>query len=297
MTPHRYPLATSLLCQPGEHPCGNSMASSPRVHKDIDQKDLAIAPLSNEAPREDIVLEQQVGTRPSVIDGVVTRLGFKLDREELLEVLLGQLRDLEAFGMARHEERSDVRGVRGLFRSEAENSVHRPILRSQSSLNDREPRTYSTRSMQVGVVGRTLRRYDQVLMERFSRRSLVQGMVASGVLVAVPETERTVAGAEEASPLTRSSFVPYLNTTFRLTDGWRSVPADLTRIDDLAATTRTTEEHRFSLIFQSSDSKRLPQARRLLVHPRRTTVELFIVPVGRRTSVQMYQAIIHRTSS
>ena len=97
-------------------------------------------------------------------------------------------------------------------------------------------------------------------------------------------------------PLTRSSFAPYLHSTFHVVDGAQRVPVVLSRIDDLAATTPSTSELRFSLVFEGHGHRPLPQHTRRLVHPRRRPVDLFIVPVGQPSDRQTYQAIIYRSA-
>ena len=117
--------------------------------------------------------------------------------------------------------------------------------------------------------------------------------MAAAVIAAVPLS--AAAGAEtRISPLTRSSFAPYVNSTFRLANGWQGLDVVLTRIDDLASTTPTTREDRFSLIFHSRESRVLPQETRRLSHPHRRSAELFVVPVGPPGHVQTYQAVVHR---
>ena len=117
--------------------------------------------------------------------------------------------------------------------------------------------------------------------------------MAAAVAAAVPLS--AAAGTEtRISPLTRSSFVPYVNSTFRLADGWQGINVVLTRIDDLPSTTPTTREDRYSLIFHSRHGRVLPQETRRLSHPVRQTAELFVVPVGPTGPVQTYQAVVHR---
>jgi hypothetical protein len=94
----------------------------------------------------------------------------------------------------------------------------------------------------------------------------------------------------------RSTFAPLIDTTFRLADGWRSIPVVLSRIDELAPATASTGEHRFSLIFAGTGRKTLPQGIRRLSHPQMDTVALFVVPIGLRQPNPTYQAVINRIS-
>ncbi len=126
------------------------------------------------------------------------------------------------------------------------------------------------------------------------------------------------AGREGASthPMSRSSFSPFVDSTFHLSDGGRAVPVVLSRIDDITSTTPATREDRFSLVFKGrAHDRTLSQDTRRLVHAGRPAVDLFIVPVGHRGhrghrgnsghsrqsansdnggSGQTYEAIIHR---
>ena len=129
---------------------------------------------------------------------------------------------------------------------------------------------------------------------RFGRRPLLQGALAVAVAAAIPYASGAKAAA--AHPLTRSSFSPFVNSTFHVADGGRRVPVVLSRIDDISSTTPTTREDRFGLIFKGTNDQSLSQNTRPLVHARRPTVDLFMVPVGLSSTGLTYQAIIHRRS-
>ena len=131
---------------------------------------------------------------------------------------------------------------------------------------------------------------------RFGRRPLLQGAITATAAALVPLAHATGAQAAAADPLTRSSFSPFVNSTFKVTDGRRRVPVVLSRIDDIFSTTPTTREDRFSLVFTGTTGPSLPQETRRLAHTGRPTVALFLVPVGKSDTGQTYQAIIHRRS-
>jgi uncharacterized protein DUF6916 len=118
-------------------------------------------------------------------------------------------------------------------------------------------------------------------------------MTATAVAV-IPLSQATGANAAARDPFTRSSFSPFVNSTFHVADRGRRVPVVLNRIDDIASTTPTTREDRFSLLFKGTDDSSFSQDSRRLLHAGRPTVELFIVPVGMSGTGQTYQAIIHR---
>ena len=132
---------------------------------------------------------------------------------------------------------------------------------------------------------------------RFGRRPLLQGVLVATAATVIPYAtgaNATGANAATTDPLTRSSFSPFVDSTFHVADGRRRVPVVLTRIDDISSTTPATREERFSLIFRGANDPSLPQNTRRLVHVGRPAVDLFIVPVGMNGTGQTYQAIIHR---
>jgi len=134
--------------------------------------------------------------------------------------------------------------------------------------------------------------YGEGVEGRLGRRPFLQGAMIATAVAVFPN----VAGAKvvPTDPLTRSSFSPFLNSTFHVTDGGRRKPVVLSRIDDISSTTPTTREDRFSLIFQGTGGPAFSQSTQRLVHAGRPSVDLFIVPVGISSTSQTYQAIIHR---
>jgi hypothetical protein len=128
---------------------------------------------------------------------------------------------------------------------------------------------------------------------RFGRRPLLQGALAVTGAAIVPRFAG-VNAATTTDPLTRSSFSPFVNSTFHVADGGRRVPVVLSRIDDISSTTATTREDRFSLVFRSTKGPSLAQDTRRLSHAGRPTVDLFLVPVDKGGPSKTYQAIIHR---
>ncbi len=127
---------------------------------------------------------------------------------------------------------------------------------------------------------------------RLGRRALFQGTLAVAAAAVIPHV--TAAGAVATDPLTRSSFSPFVNSTFHVVDGGRRVPVVLSRIDDISSTSPTTREDRFSLVFKGTSGTSLSQNTRRLIHPGRPAVDLFMAPVGMHRTDRTYQAIIHR---
>ena len=103
-------------------------------------------------------------------------------------------------------------------------------------------------------------------------------------------------GVPAHAKVQRSTFEPFIGTTFRLSDGWRTIAVVLRRITDLPGSEPAHREHQFSLLFTSTAGRKLTQETRRLSHPHLDTVSLFVVPVGRRSGSQDYQAIINRTA-
>jgi len=133
---------------------------------------------------------------------------------------------------------------------------------------------------------------------QLSRRSFLQGTAAAAVAtVAAPLALTSPVGASSTvrvTPLSRSTFVPLINATLRMSNGLRSHKVVLAHVTDLPNTSPADDEHCFSLLFEGPKGSALPQAVRGLSHARINTVHLLIVPVDRDTSHQYYQAIINR---
>jgi hypothetical protein len=128
---------------------------------------------------------------------------------------------------------------------------------------------------------------------RLGRRPFLKGAIIATAVAVVPRS----AGANTIAPtdpLTRSSFSPFLDSTFHIADGRERKPVVLSRIEDISSTTTTTREDRFSLIFKGTSGASFSQSTRRLIHAGRPSVDLFIVPVGISSTSQTYQAIIDR---
>jgi hypothetical protein len=132
----------------------------------------------------------------------------------------------------------------------------------------------------------------------FSRRAfLACGASLAGVGWAGVLAPRAVAAPTPVTPenlaLRRSAFLPLLGQTFRIAHDRGSLTVVLRQISDLKPTVRPGAEDQFSLIFTDPGLRPvLSQGTYAVSHPRRGRIALFVVPVGRRETVQHYQAII-----
>lgn len=98
--------------------------------------------------------------------------------------------------------------------------------------------------------------------------------------------------------LTRETFAPYLNTTFRIRTGSATVDLRLAKITDLKAAAkhpaRIAGKESFSLMFVGSGpSSRLTQDTYAVEHDALGSFSLFLVPVGEPAN-RHHEAIIAR---
>ena len=144
-----------------------------------------------------------------------------------------------------------------------------------------------------------------------SRRNFLKtgtmGLLCAGVPAAVAKVVLGGPPAFSGSPeenaksavnLTKDTFTPYLNTTFRIKTGSAAVDLRLTNITDLKAISkipaRIAGKESFSLLFVgSSNSACLTQDTYTVEHDALGRFSLFLVPVGKPTN-RHHEAIIIR---
>lgn len=133
-----------------------------------------------------------------------------------------------------------------------------------------------------------------------SRRSFLLGtavvIAAAGSQVAGVDQVGASTPGSSSPALTRATFAPFLNSTFRLSNGPQSIPVVLSGIEDLVPVSTPGDQHRFSLMFRAPAGQPLPQAVRQVSQPGVGEVALFVVPVDRGKANQYYQAIINSSS-
>ena len=92
--------------------------------------------------------------------------------------------------------------------------------------------------------------------------------------------------------LTRTSFEPHLNTTFRLVhDG--TEPFDLTLIEVIDKTPTGFAGEQFSLLFKGPSDFTFLQQMCPLEHPEMGQLSLFLVPVDQRKDGYRYEAFFN----
>lgn len=152
-----------------------------------------------------------------------------------------------------------------------------------------------------------------------SRRKFVRAgalvFVAAGIPVAASGSQRpsgaagllsSALGLQTPSPhgvgptrLTRDLFTPHLNSQFRIRVEERTVKVQLIKISDekAAGITEGVEiagKESFSLIFLGMGPTSLEQQTYEVEHDEMGKLNLFLVPVGRNTGTQHYQAAFTR---
>ena len=92
--------------------------------------------------------------------------------------------------------------------------------------------------------------------------------------------------------LTRASFEPHLNTTFRVVhDGEDTFDLELIEVEDKTPTGFPGEQ--FSLLFKGHSDLMLLQQTCTLEHPVMGQVTLFLVPVDQRKDGYRYESIFN----
>jgi hypothetical protein len=100
-------------------------------------------------------------------------------------------------------------------------------------------------------------------------------------------------GRSGTAALTMASFTPYVNSGFRFTVGRSSVATVLSRVIDERR--RGTNGECFSLMF-GGPKPAFAQGTYPVDHAALGRFSLFVVPVGRRTDGQDYQAVFNRVT-
>ena len=92
----------------------------------------------------------------------------------------------------------------------------------------------------------------------------------------------------------RSTYLPHLNSTFRIR-GTRTVEATLVEVTGSASAQLAQRQgaDAFSLILRAAAGNPLPQGEYAVEHRSIGTIRLFLVPVGRGVKGQEYQAVIN----
>jgi hypothetical protein len=128
-----------------------------------------------------------------------------------------------------------------------------------------------------------------------SRRTFLMGSAALAALVSGGTVGLTpsISGAAQGSRLTRSTFLPLVNASLKMSNGSHTHAVVLSSISDLPTATTQQSEHCFSLLFEAPAGTKLPQAVRTLSHADLGDVPLLVVPVDRGKVHQMYQVIIN----
>ena len=130
---------------------------------------------------------------------------------------------------------------------------------------------------------------------QLDRRSFLRVATATTVSGFVHLKLTGVALAQAPAPtgtgLTMASFMPHVNSAFRFAIGGASVTMVLTRVTDERKP--GTKGECFSLLF-SGPAPAARQGTYTVDHAALGRFSLFVVPVGRRTGGQDYQAVFNR---
>ncbi len=95
--------------------------------------------------------------------------------------------------------------------------------------------------------------------------------------------------------LTRVSFEPYLNTTFRLNlEGGEAIDLELVEAND--KTPERFDGEQFSLIFKGPPDSYIEQQTCPLEHPAMGRLDLFLVPVDQKKDGFYYEAFFNRAA-
>jgi hypothetical protein len=134
-------------------------------------------------------------------------------------------------------------------------------------------------------------------LDRRSFLRVAAGAAAGGIIplhavgVAEAQSAPTIARPGTAG-LAMASFQPYVNTSFRFQVGGRSIAMPLSKVtDDRPPGTRSTGEC-FSLMF-AGPKPAFPQGTYAVEHAGLGRFNLFVVPVGRKSTGQDYQALFN----
>jgi hypothetical protein len=152
------------------------------------------------------------------------------------------------------------------------------------------------------VVSRATAIAPAVLDVTLTRATLLKAGIGTALAASwwtLPRTARPLAWLEEraAAHLRRSTYVPHLNTTFRIRRAsGPPLPAKLTKIRDLPpGTVGESSERSFSLVFRGPRRASFTQDSSLVVEHRALgRFQLAVVPVGQAKGSQDYEAIVDR---
>jgi hypothetical protein len=130
-----------------------------------------------------------------------------------------------------------------------------------------------------------------------SRRRFLAGAVTAAAVAALPlaTAERASAAtlSKAAAMLTRSTFTPLVQSSFKMIDArGKSISVVLSDVDDLNAASAGSQT-RFSLVFDSPTKTAGPQGMYTFRNSELADFNLFVVPVDRGVVAQHYQAVIY----
>jgi hypothetical protein len=137
-----------------------------------------------------------------------------------------------------------------------------------------------------------------------TRRTLLQKGALVAALSAVPlslsaaaqaESKRAQTGGPARKPeLTRSTFLPLVGSTFRMSGGGTNYDVVLAEVDDLIPASSTDSENRFSLVFSASPTRPRTQGIRTFHNGRVGNFDMFVAPVDRGAKALRLQSVINR---
>jgi hypothetical protein len=138
----------------------------------------------------------------------------------------------------------------------------------------------------------------------FTRRALLQKAALVAALSAAPLSLSGAAGAASEGdrrpgsgrgrPLTRSTFVPLLGSTFRVSGAGARHDVVLAEIDDLLPADSTGSENRFSLVFSCSPNRPRVEGIRTFHNDAIGDFDMFVAPIDRGAKALRLQSIINR---
>lgn len=131
--------------------------------------------------------------------------------------------------------------------------------------------------------------------------AMAMGMPALGTKIAAASTstDGTVTNAIATDIFKKKSFLPHLNTTFRVGSGSSAMDLKLVSVTDLRDEVRHPRQVRgretFSLVFQSAgNAAELSDNVYNLQHAALGTFPMFLVGIGKNHGPRKYEAAVNR---
>jgi hypothetical protein len=128
-----------------------------------------------------------------------------------------------------------------------------------------------------------------------SRRTFLRTSTAVALLSATPLAVIRRAGSARLVSLSRSTFIPLLGKTFRMTGNGTINHVVLDEINDLFPVAQAEDENRFALVFRGPTGAARTDGIKKFHHSNIGAISMFVVPVGMGTKFVHYEAIINRT--